>query len=244
METQIPHLGDRHMKHIQNLAIIPARGGSKGVPRKNILPIAGIPLIAHTIIFLQKINLFDKIIVSTDDKEIAEIANKYGIETVIRPSELASDTSLVIDAVRYTILKLENDYKIDYIFLFEPTSPIRKNADIEQCVSLTHLYHSVASISPLSISPNRMFISHNNRIFPLIEDAKPWLPRQKQPIAYRFDGIFYGFSNQILKEKLTSSVVWEETYPYIISYENIDIDTQFDFFLVKTIIETSQDEEK
>ena len=130
------------------IAIIPARGGSKGLPRKNILPLAGKPLIAWTIEQAKQSRYIDKVVVSTDDNEIAEISKKYGAEVVERPKELAMDESPTIDALLYTINWFENNNEyFDMIVLLESTSPLRDVEDIDECFEILMADCSTASSS-------------------------------------------------------------------------------------------------
>ena len=105
------------------LAIIPARGGSKRLPRKNILNLARKPLIAYSIEAALKSKYITKTIVTSDDDEILNIANKYGSDTIKRPDHLASDTATSFDAIEHTILSQNENF--DYIILLQPTSPLR-----------------------------------------------------------------------------------------------------------------------
>ena len=118
------------------LGIIPARGGSKGLPGKNILDIAGKPLIVWTIERAINSKYLDRVIVSTDDSEIAEISKKYGAEVPFtRPEELAEDTTPMMDVIFHALdfFKSKN-MAFDYIALFEPTSPLRKINDIDNAI--------------------------------------------------------------------------------------------------------------
>lgn len=118
------------------LGLIPARGGSKGLPRKNIIPLLGKPLIAWTIEQALASKYLDRVVVSTDDKKIAEISKKYGAEVpFIRPKELARDDSTTIDVIIHTLNWFENaGEKYDYLALLEPTSPLREKDDIDNGV--------------------------------------------------------------------------------------------------------------
>lgn len=233
---------------IKNLAIIPARGGSKGIVGKNIKPICGKPLIAHTIDFIKQIPAFDKIIVSTDDPNIKHVSLEYGAEVIDRPKELATDTALVMDSIRHTVQELESaGEEIEYIYILEATSPLRKKSDIMQCIEILRNggYDSIATLMPSSISPGRMFQINDKTISPYIEGSVAWMPRQSQPKAYQCDGILYGFSNIILKkEKDAQSAFLGKTYPYITPYECLDIDTLFEFVIIEKLLEMGYPENK
>lgn len=121
------------------IAIIPARGGSKGLPGKNIKEMCGKPLIAYTIEVALKSKSIDHVILSTDDEEIATVAKKYGAEVpFMRPAELASDTAMAVDNYIYTIGRLEKEWntKIDSFVVLQPTSPLRIAEDIDGAVEL------------------------------------------------------------------------------------------------------------
>ncbi|MCK4825372.1 acylneuraminate cytidylyltransferase family protein, partial [bacterium] len=120
------------------LALIPARGGSKGIPKKNIKPLLGKPLIAWTIEQAKKSKYFDIIIVSTDSEEIAKISEKYGAEVpFLRPKQLARDSSPTIDAIMHALNWFEErgEY-FDIVVLLEPTSPLRKENDLDNAIEL------------------------------------------------------------------------------------------------------------
>lgn len=121
------------------IAIIPARGGSKGLPGKNIKEMCGKPLIAYTIEVALKSKSIDHVILSTDDEEIATVAKKYGAEVpFMRPAELASDTAMAVDNYIYTIGRLEKEWntKIDSFVVLQPTSPLRIAEDVDGAVEL------------------------------------------------------------------------------------------------------------
>jgi CMP-N,N'-diacetyllegionaminic acid synthase len=119
------------------LAIIPARGGSKGVPRKNIRLLGDQPLISYTIKAVTGSGVMDKIIVSTEDQEIAGVARQFGAEVVDRPMELAQDTTLIEPVMRQVLESLaQSGYRPDYVGLFNPTSPFLKPEVIKQGVEL------------------------------------------------------------------------------------------------------------
>lgn len=233
---------------IKNLAIIPARGGSKGIVGKNIKPICGKPLIAHTIDFIKQIPDFDKIIVSTDDPDIKRVSLEYGAEVIDRPKELATDTALAMDSIRHAVQELESSgEQIEYIYILEATSPLRRKSDIMRCMEILRSsdYDSIATLMPSSISPGRMFQINDNTISPYIEGSVAWMPRQSQPKAYQCDGILYGFSNAILqKQKDSKSAFLGKTYPYITPYECLDIDTIFEFIVIEKLLEMGYPEKE
>ena len=119
------------------LGLIPARGGSKGVPGKNLRTVGGKPLIAWTVSAAHRAKTLDRVILSTDDAEIAEVARAYDCDVpFMRPAELATDDAAMLDVVRHAIRSLEETY--DYVVLLQPTSPLRTAGDIDAAVELCH----------------------------------------------------------------------------------------------------------
>ena len=115
------------------LAIIPARGGSKRLPRKNVLDLCGKPLIAYSIEAGLKSKYISKVIVTSDDEEILSISKKYGSGIIVRPEELSSDAATTFDAVKHTI---DNVEKFDYVVLVQPTSPLRSEKHLDEAIEL------------------------------------------------------------------------------------------------------------
>ena len=126
------------------LAIIPARGGSKRLPRKNVLDLCGKPLIAYTIEAALKSKYIDKVIVSSDDEEILNISSNFGADIIKRPIDLANDTATTIDAIKHTIDNFEN---YDYIVLLQPTSPLRNEKHIDEAIELLEKKKADAVVS-------------------------------------------------------------------------------------------------
>ena len=120
------------------LAIVPARGGSKGLPGKNIRPLCGKPLIAWSIEHAQKSKYVDDIFISTDSREIADVAEQYGVSVPeLRPDELAKDTAPSSEFIVYTLNKLKSEGKVfDYFILLEPTSPLRDVDDVDKSIEM------------------------------------------------------------------------------------------------------------
>jgi CMP-N-acetylneuraminic acid synthetase len=227
------------------LAIIPARGGSKGMPGKNIKPFSGRPLIAHSIEIALECTLIDRTVVSTDDAHIAEVARAHGAEVIKRPDELAGDTSLVIDAIKHAVLEIEREGEtVDIVLLLEPTSPLRRAEDLEKCIQvlLDDRADSVATFTESHVSPNRLWRVTGEVVEPYIEGAVPWLPRQKQPIAHELTGQIYGVSRRILFENEDSiSLLLGRKCAVITPRETaLDIDTEFDFMMAEKIMEQFQ----
>lgn len=191
------------------IGIICARGGSKGVPKKNIRPLAGKPLIAYSIETLKACRKIKRIIVSTDDPEIASVARAYGAEVpFLRPAELAGDKIQKAPALQHTIRFLEEQgQKIDIIIDLDPTSPLRTVEDIERCIDELQ--------KPNTESVVTVYESHNTPYFNMLEfDSEGYLDlskkpetiitcRQDSPKVYQMNSCVYAVWRDILMEKGT-----------------------------------------
>lgn len=229
------------------LALIPARGGSKSIPKKNIINLYNKPLIAWTIETAINTPEIDKVIVSTDDDEIAEVSIEYGAEVQMRPSELASDTSLVIDTMHYVIRKLEekNDY-YEYMTLLEATSPLRIVEDVSNCIKIIHgnSLDSVATFKEAELNPHRAWKIESGFPKTFIEGVVPWLPRQQLPDAYQLNGAVYVTKIEKLlesKKEIVFGKIGAVTMP---KDHSIDIDDFFDFMIAEMILKKRMEEKR
>lgn len=198
------------------LGITPARGGSKGIPKKNIRLIAGKPLIAWTIESAKKSKLLDRYIVSTEDKEIADIANAHGAEVLHRPHELAKDNSSTLSVLQHAIKKIP----CDIVVLLQATSPIRKTGLIDECIRefIDKGYDSLAT----------------GFMCKYIEYGKNELRRQDIKGFFYDDGNIYVIKADIIK---TGDRYGKKIGKKIISrQENMDIDDEFDFWQAEKIL--------
>lgn len=218
------------------LAIIPARGGSKGVPRKNIRDLAGKPLIAWTIEEAKKSRYIDRLILSSEDEEIIEVAKQFDCEVPFkRPLNLAQDDTPGIEPVLHAI---EQCPGYDYVVLLQPTSPLRTVEDIDGCIEklLASDADFCVSVTEPDKSPYWMYTVHNDRMVPLLPKEELVTRRQDLPKVYALNGAVYvGKSNSLIKEK---SFLTEQTLGFTMNQINsVDIDTELDFryceFLLK-----------
>jgi CMP-N,N'-diacetyllegionaminic acid synthase len=219
------------------LAIIPARGGSKGIPKKNIKPLKGKPLMAWTIEEAKKSKLLDKIIVSTDDEEIMNVAKKWGAEVpFLRPSELAQDDTPGIAPVLHA-LEYFSDY--EYVVVLQPTSPLRLAEDIDEAIYLCEKNKSnfCVSVTESKIIPDWMFRINNRGILePLNSNREIPYQRQMAEKVYVLNGAIYVGKKEPLIEK--QSFLTPETIPYIMpNIRSIDIDDMDDFLWCEYILE-------
>jgi N-acylneuraminate cytidylyltransferase/CMP-N,N'-diacetyllegionaminic acid synthase len=215
------------------IAIIPARGGSKGLPGKNIKKLHGHPMISYTIRAALEASSIDRVIVSTDDIEIARIAESYGAEIpFLRPKYLAEDNSKAIDTYLYTIDEICKREAIDinsFVVLL-PTSPLRESGDIDAAVEIFDnlLADSVISVNEVEHPPQ--WIKHINSSGALENyfEGDELLNRQEYKDAYVPNGAIYVFSYDLLSQN--RNYYSEKTYPYIMCRENsVDVDTLLDF---------------
>ena len=216
------------------LAIIPARGGSKGIVKKNIIDFAGKPLIQWTIEAAKKSRYIDKIILSTDNQEIATLCRGMGVDIpFLRPAELARDKSMAIDNYIYTIDRLNRDfsYKCQHFVVLLPTSPLRTASDIDSAIKLFHDENadSVISISKLH-HPYEWILSlrDSGKIQPQKDiELKQMMNRQDSQKYYLPNGAIYVFKLQLLKNHY--SYYSKNTFGYKMPVErSVDIDTQHD----------------
>lgn len=225
----------------QTIALIPARGGSKGVPGKNVRPLLGKPLIAHSIDIAKKIQAVDAVYVSTEDETIARTAQDYGAEIIWRPTELAQDHSVVIDAIRHAVECLEAQGRaISTLLLLEATSPVRRLDSVEACLRsvVEGGFSSAATFCETKVSPHRIWAIDNGRVRPFFEGANPWRPRQEQPIGFELSGHVYAFRRENLRMTEASTLLVDPVYPYVVPRElTVDIDTESDFALAEFAIQ-------
>jgi len=223
------------------LGIIPARGDSKGVPGKNIRLLGGMPLIRHTIKEAVKSKYIDKLILSTDSDEIADVCREAGLEIpFMRPAELAQDNSRAIDTYIYTLKRMETEfnYRADILVVLQPTSPLRTVEDIDGSIEMliNKGADSVISVCEVEHSPYwYKTLDKEHKIQPFTSCSDANANRQELPSVYRPNGAVYVFRNELIVEKQTYYT--DKTYAYIMPQErSIDIDTLLDFKIAGLLI--------
>lgn len=226
------------------LFVITARGGSKGVPRKNITVLGKFPLIAYKIISAQKCKFDKRILVSTEDEEIAGVARKYGAEVpFLRPMELASDTASSIDVVMHAInwVKANDNTKYDCVCLLEPSSPFATYEDLDKAFSLmkdknadTLLGMKETEVSSLFIHPLDME-GKLSIFYDSIRDNKS-VRRQDQVKEYTMNGCIYAARMEyFIKNQMFHSI---NSIPYIMPQEkSIEIDSMLDYEFAKYLVD-------
>ena len=221
------------------LAVIPARGGSKGVPRKNIKDLGGKPLIAWTIECAKKSKYLDRVIVSTEDNEIASVAQKWGAEVpFMRPKELAQDDTPGVMPVVHAVKMLAQE-GYNYIVLLQVTSPFRMPKDIDSAIEkcVDRGADTCVSLTEAEASPYWMFsLSESEKLQPLLEiDIDANYQRQKLPVVYQLNGAVYVVEiSYLLREH---RLIDGNTLGYVMSAEHsLDIDTLRDFSVAESML--------
>ena len=238
------------MTHERILAIIPARGGSKGVPRKNIRPVAGKPLIAYTIeTALACQDLFHRVIVSTDDDEISTIARQYGAEVPFRrPDDLSGDKVPMIPVLQHAVREIEalDSVNIDWVFLLQPTNPFRTVEDITTAIGMARAggCDSVISVVQVfAVHPILMKRIEGDELLPYcIEEEEGTRRQDYDPPAYMRNGAIYLTRRDTL---LNDSSIWgQRIKPYVMPEErSVGVDSELDMKLVEYLL-TEQLEQK
>ncbi len=222
------------------LCLMLARGGSKGVPGKNIKPLMGRPLMAYTIEAVQQAGFFDRFILSTDAPEIAAVAESYGVEVpFLRPAELSGDHASALDAIVHALKWVEaHDKKYDYVQYIFPTAPLRTAEDIRN--GAEWLLHKKGDMV-LSVCETDQPLAWMNTL-PPDKSLKNFVPkefrdhnRQDLPLSYRINGSIYVAKWEVFYERRD----WfdQNTYAYVMPRErSIDIDSPLDFKLAELMM--------
>lgn len=229
------------MKGEKVLAVITARGGSKGIPRKNITAVLGKPLIVYSIQAAISSRSVSRTIVSTDDTSIASVARAYGAEVpFLRPHHLATDTATSVSVLKHalTCLAEKEGYLADIVVCLQPTSPLRSAEDIDRAVTLCIQSgaDSVVSLCEVMHHPYWMKKVIGGRVYPLMEvDERQYSRRQDLPPVYQLNGALYVTRRRVLLEE--EKMLGTYTEAYIMPQErSIDIDTPCDLKLAELIM--------
>ena len=219
------------------LAIIPLRGGSKGVPQKNIREVDGKPLFMWSAEQAHKSRYIDRLIISTDDDEIMAVAQKYGCEVPFkRPDALATDEAKTIDVILHALANVSQDY--DYVVLLQATSPLRTAQDIDRCISLCEEgeVSSVVTVTELEKPLHWIYRKdQQNKITPLLSDGQSPSRRQDSDPLYQLNGAVYVNDIQTLIED--KQFINETTLAHVMPAEtSLDIDTELDFLLFEQLV--------
>ncbi|EGF29402.1 acylneuraminate cytidylyltransferase family protein [Rhodopirellula baltica] len=225
-----------------NLVIIPARGGSKGLPRKNILSVCAHPLIAWTIDAAKNSTLADRVIVSTDCNEIADLAIRYGAEVpFIRPERLATDSTPGIDVVLHALDELPDE--VEQVILLQPTSPLRLSQDIDDAINLLDTSDATTciSVSKASKHPNWMRRLSSDGVLIPYENASSAANRQELDPLFVLNGAIYIADTKALRSD--QSFHASGTLGFIMPDERSwDIDSGMDLRIAEVLLQRQLDE--
>lgn len=224
------------------IAIVPARSGSKGLPGKNIKDLCGKPLLAWTIEKALKSRFIDKVVVSTDSEEIAEIAVRFGAEVpFLRPKELATDEATSLSVVEHCLdfFKTKYNLQFDYTLLLEPTSPLREDSDIDRAISVLDSqredFDAVISLGIVSGHPSYVKRLIRGTVFPYVDGIQSPTRRQDLDAAYFPYGVVYAsktksiFENRSFNPIKCGAIMLEP-------YQCLEIDSEIDFLCVEAIM--------
>ena len=224
------------------LALIPARGGSKGIPRKNVVPLAGRPLIAWSIEAALQSGCFTRVIVSTDDEEIAAVSRQYGAEVpFMRPAELARDDSSGHDVCEHALRWMDENTgdRSDYLFELQPTSPLRLTADIQAAMQLLQKTQAPAVVGVCEASPHPYLarkVGADGTLSDFLPREDIGFRRQSYPAAFAVNGAIYVATREAVLDLHTFSP--PGTVAYIMPPErSLDIDTPWDLHLAELIMQ-------
>lgn len=228
----------------QCVAIITARGGSKGIPGKNLKLMAGQPMIAWTITAAKQARGLDRVLVSTDDPEIARVCGELGAEVpFLRPTHLATDTATHLAVFDHMMewLTTEGGGLPEYLLLLQPTSPLRLAEDIEGGIRLAHERRADAVIGVSEIHPHTAHpwlakkVSPEGALEPFMVTPTEDLRRQNMPPAFAINGALYVNRCESLRRDRTFFPNGAVAYPMPVE-RSLDVDTPMDFFLAEQLL--------
>lgn len=219
------------------VCFIPARAGSKGIPGKNLRELGGRPLIAWAIEVARRVPEIDRIIVTTDGEEIAETARRFGAEVMMRPPELATDTSPTADTLRFHTRQLRaagDDFY--YLLLLEPTTPFRAPDDVTACLRMIEAegLDSVATFAPAAESPWWAFAIDGHEPRKLLEGGM--VQRQQLPAVFHLNGAAYVYVADRLPDDSGSLLFGRQGAVVMDRLRSIDIDDHLDLLLAEAVV--------
>ena len=219
----------------KTIAIIPARGGSKRLPRKNILPLAGKPLFLHSADYARSCSLIHEVYVSTDDLEIKKLSVEYGLKVIDRPAELSDDNATSLSVVIHAVESLK-DIDLERIVLLQPTNPLRPKGLLEDALDVFSK-NKCDSLFTVSRSFQKLGKIDSGKFLPV--NYAYGQRSQDIPPLYFENGLLYITSVNLISQKVLLS---EDAYPYIVDHQfaQVDIDELDDFLFAQYLIENSK----
>lgn len=227
------------MTNIRAIAVIPARGGSKGLPRKNILPLAGKPMLSWTIKAAKETSFVERIVVTSDDDEVLEVASNLEVECVLRPKELATDNALSAPVLSHVLDVLPNLEEINYVAFLQPTSPLRNSYHLKQAFKLIKRNgaSSLISVVKPEKSPLKSFvINREGFLRGAVNCDYPFYSRQSLPESFYANGAIYIVEKEffITNKKFLS----DKCIPFMMDAESsLDIDCQNDLEVAAKLLD-------
>ena len=227
------------------LGVMPARGGSKGVPKKNVKLLGGKPLIAYSIEAARAAKRLTRVIVSTDDEEIAEVSRRWGADApFLRPAELATDAAKAVPVIQHALEEMErrDDLVYDAVLMLQPTTPFRTGADIDRAIEILEKTGADSVISVVDVEghhPARMkYLEDGRLIDPDFCEAYENQPRQELRPMYLRNGMIYLTRREVMR---SGSFKGSDCRALIVeTHRSVNIDTPLDFelaeFLYKRIL--------
>lgn len=216
------------------VGIIPARGGSKGIPRKNLREVCGKPLVGYAICEGLASRHINKLVVSTEDKEIAQVSRDFGASVIDRPIELAMDETPAILVMQHAIriLELNEGVKVDVVVLLQPTSPLRTSEDIDGAIEKVKGCDSVVSVCELGHPLEWCFVLNGDKVEPR---GRGVIRRQDATKAYIPNGAIYVTHRDIIMKE--NRILGDDTRAFIMPRErSVDIDSEFDLKLAEVLM--------
>ena len=219
------------------LAVIPARGDSKRLPRKNIMSLAGKPLVVWTIEAGLRSEYVDKVIVSSEDTEILEISQNAGVETILRPTDLATDEATTYSVIEHAVNKM--DQKFEYTLVLQPTSPLRNEKHIDEAFDFLLKKNADAVISVCEAGHNPLW----SNMLPKDNSMKNFLKKellnkrsQDLPVFHQLNGaIYFCKTNKLLEEE--TFFITDNIFAYKMArMQSIDIDEMYDFLFTEYLL--------
>lgn len=230
------------MKDRNVVALIPARGGSKGIPRKNLVRIHGRPLIDYSIKTAFESKAIDRVVVSTEDPEIKSVALASGAEVIDRPAELAEDAAPTLPVIRHSVEQLEQSgWTPDCVVLLQPTAPYRRKEDVDAAVEMLFSHDADAVVGVVRTKTPRdwIFQLHDGRVTFYEQPDFAQTRRQTNAPEYHINGAIYVYTREIIMQ--SQNYAWgEKVYGYIMDERrSLDIDDPLDLQMAELLLSPS-----